>query len=408
LELHDDVSVVVHGPFERLAGGPSFPYGVLSPETVERGHREQPRRWARLDIRSLQIKRYPDVQKSGIEAVNVRRGVGHCGDVTTLARFALIADDRPSCGELPGATLSMYVSKLSAGASQSAFAGSLTMSAMSDDSGDWTRWPRGRLLDTSGVAVVTVNYNTAALITLLLWSLHRVLKTHALAEIVVIDNGSSDGSVELLAGLSEAGLCQLLANEANRQHGPGLNQGLSYLATRACATGRAPAWVWILDSDCVVARSDVLDLALQEVAVTDTSVVGEPQWDPWHGVVRFGSHCLLVDPARTWRDPFAAFENGGDPSFAFLASCQSAGLVLTEFGFLRNGHVIHRGRGTLARLVDADERSNPLYGWALEHHEAHFGGVSGAAERYEAITARFEVEVPRLDAATLAEVCSHG
>lgn len=234
-----------------------------------------------------------------------------------------------------------------------------------------------------------------------------MLKSHALVDVVVIDNGSSDGSVELLAGLAEAGLCQLLANEANRQQGPGLNQGLSYLANRACATGRAPAWVWVLDPDCVVARSDVLDFALQELAATDASVMGETQCDRWHGVVRFGYHCLLVDPARTWRDPLAVFEDGGDPSFAFLASCQSAGLVLNEFGFLSDGYVIHRGRGTLARLVDTDERSNPLYGWALEHHEPHFGGVSGAAERYEVIPARFGVEVPRLDAATLAEVCSH-
>ena len=114
------------------------------------------------------------------------------------------------------------------------------MSAVSDEPEDWARWPRDRLLDTSAVAVVTVNYNTAKLIALLLWSLHRVLKSHAPAEVVVIDNGSSDGSVELLAGLAKAGLCQLLANETNRQPGPGLNQGLSYLANRACATGRAP------------------------------------------------------------------------------------------------------------------------------------------------------------------------
>ena len=66
--------------------------------------------------------------------------------------------------------------------------------------------------------------------------------------------------------------------------------------------------------------------------------------------------------AGTWPEQFGAFEDGGDPSFVFLVSCQSAGLVLTEFGFLRNGHVIHRGRGTLARPVDTDERSNPLSG----------------------------------------------
>jgi hypothetical protein len=64
--------------------------------------------------------------------------------------------------------------------------------------------------------------------------------------------------------------------------------------------------------------------------------------------------------------------------------------------------------GTLAQLVVSKERSNPLYGCALEHHEAHYGGVSGAEERYAALTSRFLIEVPELDATSLAKACSAG
>lgn len=113
-----------------------------------------------------------------------------------------------------------------------------------------------------------------------------------------------------------------------------------------------------------------------------------------------------MNPARTWREPIARFDPGGDPSFAFLSSCQAEGLVLAEFGFQRDGHVIHRGRGTLAQLVASEERSNPLYEWALEHHEAHYGGIKGAQERYAALTSRFLIEVPELDATNLSEACS--
>lgn len=271
---------------------------------------------------------------------------------------------------------------------------------------DVVRWPSDA--DRTGVAVVTVNYNTAALISLLLWSLYQVLDPGAVDRVVVVDNGSSDGSVPLLSGLAEAGLCELVANPDNRHHGPGLNQALSRLAREARQTGRGPAWVWILDSDCVVSRPDALDQALQAASDAKAAVVGESQPDPWHQTDRFGTHCLLIDPARTWRDPLAPFEAGGDPSFAFLSSCRAAGLCLAEFRFGRDGYVIHRGRGSLARVAQSEERSHPLYSWAREHHQPHFGGIDGAAGSYDLLTATFRAVVSRIDAATLITACTAG
>lgn len=272
--------------------------------------------------------------------------------------------------------------------------------------GEVIRWPQAGVQTGTGVAVVTVNYNTAALVSLLLWSLYQVLRVGQLHQVVVVDNGSDDGSADLLSGLAEAGLCELVANRDNHQHGPGLNQGLSHLAERARRTGHGPAWVWILDSDCVVARPDALLQATRAAGLAHAAVVGESQPDPWHGTDRFGTQCLLIDPARTWRDPIALFEPGGDPSFAFLSSCQAAGLPLAEFSFLGDGYVIHRGRGTLARLVAEQDRSNPLYMWALEHHQAHFGGIEDAASRYESLVARFRTAVPAIDAPALIAACT--
>ena len=64
------------------------------------------------------------------------------------------------------------------------------------------RWP-DRPVTPGLVAVITVSYNTRELTALLLWSLRRILDWKSL-EIVVVDNGSKDGSAELLARIDAA------------------------------------------------------------------------------------------------------------------------------------------------------------------------------------------------------------
>src|SRR5258708_2382935 len=105
------------------------------------------------------------------------------------------------------------------------------------------RWPDHPV--TQGrVAVVTVSYNTRELTALMLWSLRRILQWESL-EIVVVDNGSKDGSAELLAKIDAAGGCRLIPNAGNAMHGPALTQAMSFLASRG---SELPQWVWVLDS----------------------------------------------------------------------------------------------------------------------------------------------------------------
>jgi len=262
-------------------------------------------------------------------------------------------------------------------------------------------WPDAPRASQGRVAVVTVSYNTRKLTAFLVWSLWRVLRWSAL-EIVVVDNGSQDGSVELLAAAEQDGVCALLANDTNRHHGPGLNQGISWLASRP---GRAPSWVWVLDSDVVVARPDALSSALGAAMTASAAIVGEPHWDRWHHVERFETYSLLLDPAQVWRHDVEPFTGGGDPSFELLRSAAAHGVRAAPFPFTAEGYLIHRGRGSLAAVVAAGDPSHPLYQWATEHNEPHFAEVPGAEQRHRALLRSFRAETGELTGSSLASAC---
>jgi glycosyltransferase involved in cell wall biosynthesis len=251
------------------------------------------------------------------------------------------------------------------------------------------------------VTAVTVSYNTRELTAFLLWSL-RTIVSWAELEIVVVDNGSGDGSAQLLAEAERGGACTLLANPGNRHHGPGLNQAISYLASRP---GPRPEWIWILDSDVVAARPGALSAAVAMAREHSAALVGEPQHDQWHPGGRFGMYSLLMDPTVAWQQQTGPFADGGDPSLGLLTSAGRLGIPMAAFPFTAAGHLIHRGRGSLAAVHAASDRSHPLYEWAADHHAPHFAGVPGADQRYHALLQEFREETGPLTGTTLAAAC---
>jgi glycosyltransferase involved in cell wall biosynthesis len=254
------------------------------------------------------------------------------------------------------------------------------------------RWP-ARPVTPGRVAVITVSYNTREFTALLLWSLRRILAWRSL-EIVVVDNGSKDGSAELLAKIDAAGGCRLIANAANAMHGPALTQAMSFLASKFT---ELPQWVWALDSDVVVSRPDALEQAVRRAGETGAAVVGEPWWDDEHEMDRFLAYSLLIDPVHVWRDGIEPFVDGGDPAFGLLQSAKAQGETLSEFSFARDGYVIHRGRSSLFTVWASDDTTHPDHWWARDHHEPHFALVDGAAARHDDLLRAFRADVGPLD-----------
>jgi hypothetical protein len=262
-------------------------------------------------------------------------------------------------------------------------------------------WPAGPGASRGSVAAVTVSYNTRELTAFLLWSLCTIVSWPEL-EIVVVDNGSRDGSAQLLVEAERGGVCTLLANRANRQHGPGLNQAISYLASRP---GTRPEWIWILDSDVVAARADALSAAVATAWEHSAALVGEPQHDQWHSDGRFGQYSLLMDPAVVWQPRPGPFTGGGDPSLELLTSAARLGIPMAPFPFTAAGHVIHRGRSSLAAVYHAGDGFHPMYEWAAHHHVPHFAGVPGADQRHDALLREFRKETGPLTGTALAAAC---
>jgi glycosyltransferase involved in cell wall biosynthesis len=250
------------------------------------------------------------------------------------------------------------------------------------------------------VAVVVVSFNTRPLIAQLVFSLYRLLGADQFCRLVVVDNGSSDGSSELLGALHRAGLIHLIRNRAQRYHGPALTQGVSWLA-RDQRNGSSPRvdYVWVLDSDVIVLRSDAVRDAVATARRGDAVAVGQKLGDSGydrllrHSPKMLDLSSLLFDPRRIWRDPIPPFLEDGAPGTALQVAADEIGLRLVDFPYVDGEYLLHLGRGTLREVARSGDTDNRYYEWALGHHEPHFGGNSRGPALHRAFCELFDAEV---------------
>ena len=280
-----------------------------------------------------------------------------------------------------------------------------------------TTWPRTTDHVDGGrqrVAIVVVNFNTARLISQLLFSLYRILGRSEFATVVVVDNGSTDGSRQILESLAAAQLIQLVANADQQYHGPGLNQGISWLAKRQESAHPADQirYVWTLDSDVVVLRRDTARDALEAIDGTGAAAVGQIQDNRVsrravrNNPAMLSPFSLIFDPVRLWQPSIPPFLDDGDPAAGMQVAADADGLRLVSFPFVEGGYLIHLGRGTLRTIAESRDTTNRWYEWAASHHEPYYMGQEGAPSMYQRFGELFDEEVGGLTPERVTAACS--
>jgi glycosyltransferase involved in cell wall biosynthesis len=257
------------------------------------------------------------------------------------------------------------------------------------------------------------NFNTRRLIAQLVFSLYRLLGRDEVAQIVVVDNASTDGSRELLNALHDAGLIHVIRNRSQRYHGPALTQGISWLARRQSAVTADDRidYVWVLDSDVIVLRHDTVRDAIRLFQERDAAAVGQRLGDPaYDRLLRHNREMLqpcslLLDPARIWRDPIPPFLEGGAPATALQVAADAHGVRLVTFPFIEDGYLLHLGRGTLREVAAGRDTSHRYYKWAVDHRHYHFAGHPDGPQLLADFVRVFDAEVGDLTPASLVKAC---
>jgi glycosyltransferase involved in cell wall biosynthesis len=280
-----------------------------------------------------------------------------------------------------------------------------------------TTWPRttdhidgGR----PGLGIVVVNFNTARLISQLLFSLYRILGRSEFTTVVVVDNGSTDGSRQILESLAAAQLIHLVANAGQQYHGPALTQGVSWLAGRQESADPADQirYVWSLDSDVVVFRRDTARDALGVFEGTGAAAVGQSQDNPVtsramrRNPSMLSPFSLILDPVQLWQPSIPPFIDDGAPATGMQLAADADGLRLVSFPFVERGYLIHLGRGTLRGIAESRDTTNRYYEWAVGHNEPYYMGQEGAPSMYQRFCEVFDEEIGDLAPERVTTACT--
>ena len=146
----------------------------------------------------------------------------------------------------------------------------------------------------SSVLVVIVNYRTPALALDAVGALEAEIRARGDAHVVVVDNGSGDGSAEAIArGIEERGFsdwCTLLAETRNGGFAAGNNVGIAWFAHE---TGALPEYAWLLNPDTIAqpgAMGALVDLLRDkpQVGIAGSRCL-EPDGTVWASAFNFPS-----------------------------------------------------------------------------------------------------------------------
>ena len=274
-------------------------------------------------------------------------------------------------------------------------------------------WPAHSGRDSSQpptVAVVTVNYNTKELLAKLIFSLRRIVGQDGwLGPIVVVDNHSTDGSVEMLQALAKAKIVTPIFNHVQKYHGPGLNQGIELLAQKARA-GEAGFekidYVAVVDSDVRMLRGDIFPDTIAFMTKQGAALVGEIA--EHEGIPGGYAHVctLLFDPAKVWRRGFSPFEEHGVPALEFQRSMVRRNVSRCSFPFTTQQYTLHLWSGTLKVINASGLHTNKYFKWSQIIADNILPSEYAIPYLLDEFDEVFRSEVPSLEPSDIVHACA--
>jgi glycosyltransferase involved in cell wall biosynthesis len=223
------------------------------------------------------------------------------------------------------------------------------------------------------ITVVIVNYRTRELTQRAIESL---LRHYPSVPLLLIDNGSHDHSTTLLRDMErQHPNVSTVVNETNRNHGPGMDQGIKQARTQ---------FVFTLDSDCEVISGGFLEKMSELFVDERLYAVGEVRYknrfgytygyadvDGWderaqpenrRRIPYVHPYAMLLDRAKY--EKLHPFAHHGAPCIKNMYDARRAGYVVRYFPI--ENYIIHHAEGTSANHhYDVWFRSKQLIEWAL-------------------------------------------
>jgi hypothetical protein len=271
---------------------------------------------------------------------------------------------------------------------------------------DWARVGSDRLAGVAPiaafdgvprVALLTVSFNTRELTKLMLLSLAEQTWSRDLNRVVIVDNRSSDGSPAFLESLARSARVSFAINSGPTSHGVGLRRAVAELEVLEAELPEAEQSnvLLVVDTDIVFLRADTLELCSHALR-RDAALVGELQFDlgePYAHPCCFFVRRDAYHDARVW-----PFVDHGAPALWLQRSLRCAGLRVMDFPLRSDGHIVHRGRGSIAGV----NRLKLHHAYGNVRDTAHFHGNPQGAELWQAVEARHVERLgPENDAAAI-------
>lgn len=238
------------------------------------------------------------------------------------------------------------------------------------------------------IAIITVNYNTLGNISLLLFSIFKNIGKDRISDIIVVDNHSTDGSRTFLKALHDHGYIELIANDQQRYHGLGLNQAVNHLAVKVRRKLTAFRYIWILDSDTIILRSETIEKAYSLMRETDSCVMGQFQDNGYPHI-----SSVWIDPYKVWNFRVSPFTSDGWPSLRFYRSILRSSGKIHPFLFMKDNYILHLGESTLKQIFLQNESSNDLYQWASKYHSHHYHGNRNGKKILDSVIALYHLQM---------------